>query len=149
MAKQKIILAADHAGFDMKEKVKQYLKENDMVFEDLSPEFMESDDYPDACFKAAKKVAKDKALGIFACGSGLGMCICANKVKGIRAAVATDEKTARISRQHNDVNILCLAGREMNEVMNIKVVRSWLTSNFLEGRHARRIDKITAFEKDN
>jgi len=146
--KKKIILAADHAGFDFKEQVKKYLQQNNIQFEDLSDKFVDGDDYPDVAFKAAKKVARIQGLGILICGSGVGMCICANKVPGIRAVAAYDEKVARLSRQHNDANVLCLAGREMHEANNIKIIRSWLSSSFLEGRHARRVDKIAQYEAD-
>ena len=144
--KTKIILAADHAGFELKEKLKKVLQDNDILFEDLSPKLIKDDDYPDIAFKAAQKVAKLRAKGVFVCGTGLGMCIAANKVKGIRAAPAYDDTGARISRQHNDANVLCIGARLTDEKTAISILKTWLTTAFLEGRHARRVEKIRMFE---
>jgi ribose 5-phosphate isomerase B len=146
ISKTKIILAADHAGFALKEKLKKYLQDSNILFDDLSPKLVDGDDYPDAAFIAAKKVARTKSVGVLVCGSGAGMCMAANKVKGIRAAVAYDEKTARIIRQDNDTNILCLGGRTTDEKTAIIILKTWLTTRFLEGRHARRVEKIKMFE---
>lgn len=148
MKKEKIILAADHGGFELKDKIKKYLASIEFDVEDLSEKFDESDDYPDICFKAAKKVAKGETKGIFFCGTGIGMCICANKVKGIRAANVNDELEARLSKQHNNANVLCLGGRVLDEKKAIVIVRAWLSSSFLEGRHQRRVDKITQYESN-
>ena len=145
--KKKIILAADHAGFELKEKLKDVLIESEVPFEDLTPKFDKEDDYTDEAFKAAKKVVKDKTQGVLVCGTGIGMCIAANKVKGAMAAMAYDEKTARLSRQHNDANILCLGARTTEEGEAVKILKAWLTTRFLEGRHARRVNQIKAFEK--
>jgi len=144
--KTKIILAADHAGFELKEKLKKFLQSNSILFEDLSPKFVEDDDYPDVAFIAAQRVAKFKELGVLVCGSGIGMCMAANKVKGIRAALAYDESSARLSRQHNDANVLCIGGRTTDEKTAVIILKTWLTTRFLEGRHARRVDKIKRFE---
>jgi len=144
--KTKIILAADHGGFELKEKLKKFLQTSGITFEDLSPKLVEGDDYPDVAFIAAQRVAKFKELGVFVCGSGIGTCIAANKVKGIRAAAAYDEKMARVSRQDNDSNVLCLGGRFTDEKTAITILRAWLTTRFLEGRHTRRIEKIKRFE---
>ncbi len=146
MKKEKMILAADHGGFELKDKIKKYLASIEFDVQDLSEAFDESDDYPDVCFKAAKKVVSQKAKGIFFCGTGIGMCICANKVKGVRAALAHDDLEARLSRQHNDANVLCLGGRVLDEKKASVIVRAWLSSSFLEGRHQRRLDKIKQFE---
>lgn len=142
----KIIMAADHAGFALKEKLKRFLEENNIRVEDLSPELIENDDYPDIAFKAARKVAKEKARGILICGTGIGMCIAANKVKGIRAALAHNELTARLSRQHNNSNILCLGGRTTDEATARKILKAWLNTSFLEGRHLARVEKISNYE---
>lgn len=144
--KTKIILAADHGGFELKEKLKKYLQTSNIIFEDLSPKLVPEDDYPDAAFRAAQKVSKTKALGVFICGTGMGMCMAANKVKGIRAAMAYDETTARLSRQHNDANVLCLGGRTTTEKTAITILKTWLTTRFLEGHYTRRNDKIRMFE---
>ncbi|HHE36843.1 MAG TPA: ribose 5-phosphate isomerase B [Candidatus Woesearchaeota archaeon] len=143
----RVILASDHAGYELKEKLKDVLKENDIPFEDLSPEFVKDDDYPDIAFKAGRKVVKERARGVLVCGTGTGMCIAANKVRGVRAALAYDEKSARLSRQHNDSNVLCIGARMVDEVTARNILRVWLTTRFLEGRHARRINKIKEYER--
>jgi ribose 5-phosphate isomerase B len=144
--KTKIVLAADHAGFELKEKLKKVLTENEIQFEDMSPKLIEGDDYPDVAFRAAQKVAKTRQKGVFICGTGLGMCIAANKVKGIRATPVYDEAGARISRRDNDSNVLCLGARTTDEKTAISIMKTWLTTGFLEGRHARRVEKIMRFE---
>jgi ribose 5-phosphate isomerase B len=145
---QKVILGADHAGFELKEKLKSVFKENEIVFDDLSLVFDEKDDYPDVAFKVAKRVAREKNLGVLICGTGIGMCMTANKVKGVRAALAYDENTARLSRQHNDANILCLGGRTTDEKLAKRILKVWLNTRFLEGRHLTRVEKIRAFENE-
>jgi ribose 5-phosphate isomerase B len=144
--KTKVILAADHAGFELKEKLKQVLKDNEIPFDDLYPKLIKDDDYPDVAFKASQKVAKAKELGVFVCGTGLGMCLAANKVKGIRATLAYDETTARLGRQHNDSNVLCLGGRTTDDKTAVSILKTWLTTRFLEGPYARRVEKIKRFE---
>ncbi len=144
--KTKIILAADHAGFELKEKLKKYLESSNITFDDLSPKLIPEDDYPDEAFKAGQKVAKVKALGVFICGTGMGMCMAANKVRGIRAAMAYDETTARLSRQHNDANVLCLGGRTTDEKKAISILKVWLTTRFLEGHYTRRNEKLARYE---
>ena len=144
--KKKVILAADHAGYELKEKLKPVLDENEIAYEDVSPEFERDDDYPDHAFKGAMKVIRENARGVFICGSGMGMCIAANKVKGIRAVRAFDEKTARMGRQEDDSNVLCIGARLTDEEKAKKMLKVWLTSRFLEGRHTRRVEKIKKFE---
>lgn len=146
MPKEKIILAADHGGFELKEKLKEVLRENELSFDDLSPELVPGDDYPDVAFKAAKKVARQKARGVLICGTGIGMCMAANKVKGVRAAMAYDEASARLSRQHNDANILCLGGRTTDELTAKRILKVWLSTRFLEGRYLTRVEKIRKYE---
>jgi len=146
LPKEKIILAADHGGFELKEKLKEVLRENELSFDDLSPELVPGDDYPDVAFKAAKKVAREKARGVLICGTGIGMCMAANKVKGVRAAMAYDEASARLSRQHNDANILCLGGRTTDELTAKKILKVWLSTRFLEGRYLTRVEKIRKYE---
>lgn len=145
--KKKVVLAADHAGYELKEKLKPILEENEIAYEDVSPEFERDDDYPDHAFRGARKVIRENARGVFICGSGMGMCIAANKVKGIRAVRAFDEKTARMGRQEDDSNVLCIGARLTDEENAIKMLKAWLTSRFLEGRHTRRVEKIKEFEK--
>lgn len=145
--KKKVVLAADHAGFELKEKLKDVLKESEIAFDDLSPEFNKDDDYPDHAFKAATKVVREKTRGVFICGTGIGMCLASNKVKGARAVPAYDEKTARLGRQEEDSNVLCLGSRLTDERTAKKILKAWLTTRFLEGRHARRVNKVIEFEK--
>ena len=142
----KIILGADHAGFQMKDAIKKYLDRLGLKYEDLSPTYVDGDDYPEAAQKVALRVVRDKAQGILICGTGVGMGMAANKVKGIRAAACEDEKSGRLARNDNDANILCLGARIIDEKMAEKVVKSFLSSEFLGGRHQRRVDLIKAME---
>ncbi len=142
----KILLGSDHAGFQMKEAIKKYLDKLGMKYEDLATTYVDGDDYPEAAQKVALRVVRDKAQGILICATGVGMSIAANKVKGIRAAAVEDEKSARLSRNDNDANILCLGARIIDEKVAEKVVKSFLSSDFLGGRHQRRVDLIKAME---
>jgi len=103
-----IYLGADHAGFELKEKIKKFLNKKKINYEDLTPKFKEGDDYPEIAFKIGEKVSRDRGNGILFCGSGNGMAIAANKVKGIRAVEAYDRISAKLSREDNDSNILVL-----------------------------------------
>ncbi|MCK4357434.1 MAG: ribose 5-phosphate isomerase B [Candidatus Cloacimonetes bacterium] len=143
----KIILASDHAGFQLKKVLLDYLRKKIDVT-DFGTFNEESVDYPDYGFPAAEKVANGEfERGILICGSGLGMSIVANKVKGIRAALCTSIDIAKLSRQHNNANILVLPGRFMKEDLAQKIVKVWLTTEFEDGRHQRRLDKIQKFEE--
>jgi len=144
-----IYLGADHAGFELKEEIKKYLNELNMEFEDLGNEVLDKDDdYPDFAKKVAEKVREDENnRGILFCGSGAGMCISANKIKGIRAAVGTTEKEAEFSRKQNNNNILCLGGRILDLETAKKCVKTWLETEFKqEERHVRRLEKIKKIE---
>lgn len=142
----KIALASDHAGFELKEAIKEYLTEHELI--DVGTNSTESMDYPDTGFKAAEAVAKGECeRGILICGSGLGMSIVANKVKGIRAALCNSVELARLSRQHNDANILVLQGRFISYNLAKKIIKAWFSTEFDGGRHQRRIDKISKHEK--
>ncbi len=142
----KVILGSDHAGFQMKEAIKKYLDKLGMKYEDLATAYVDGDDFPEIAQKVALRVVRDKAQGILICGTGVGMSIVANKVKGARAAAVEDEKSARLSRNDNDANILCLGARIIDEKTAEKVVKSFLSSEFLAGRHQRRVDQIKAME---
>ncbi len=144
----KIYLGADHAGFKLKEKLKKYFDKNSIRYEDLGGNGKEIDDYPDYAFLVGKKVAKEsKALGILICGTGTGMVIAANKVKGVRAAVGYDDYSVIMGRKHNNVNVLCLRGRRFSDVKNLRLVRLWLDSRFSwKERHKRRLRNIRRFE---
>ncbi len=145
----KIIIGSDHAGFDLKQEIKRHLKDLNYEFEDLGCYSKESCDYPDYGFKVAERVAKENGKGILICGSGIGMSIAANKVKGVRAALCQNEEEAKLSREHNNSNILCLGARIISPENAKNIVKIWLETKFSgEERHERRIKKITNFEND-
>ena len=144
----KVYLGADHAGFELKEKIKEFLKNKKINYEDLGTGSEESVDYPDFAIKVGERVAKEKgAKGILVCGTGIGMTIAANKIKGIRAAMVYDENTAKMSREHNDANVICLRGRGFPGEKALKLLWIWLNEEFSgEERHLRRIRKISEYE---
>ena len=145
----KIALASDHAGYAEKERMKPLLGELGVEFEDLGSVSEESVDYPDYARKVAEKVAHGEAeQGLLVCGSGTGMAIAANKVPGVRAAVAWTEETARLARQHNDANVLAIGARTTPPEEIPKIVRAWFAAHFDGGRHAARVAKITEIEKE-
>ena len=151
MKKQKIILATDHAGFKLKEEIKSYLEKEGYEIEDMGANsFDREDDYPDFIIPAAKKVAKEKCLGIIFGGSGQGEAIAANKVKGVRAALyyGKNLEIVKLSKTHNKTNILSLGARFLEKDEAIKAVKTWLSTEFNnEERHIRRILKISKIEK--
>src|SRR3989344_9415461 len=120
MKKEVIYIGADHAGFKLKEKLKRYFDNWGIKYVDLGGKGEEGDDYPDYAFKVAERVARDKnSKGILICGTGTGMVIAANKIKGVRAAVAYDNYSAKMAREHNDANVLCLRGRNFSDAKNL------------------------------
>lgn len=147
----KIYLGADHAGFKLKERIKKYLKRlKYKVIDKGSTKLLMNDDYPDYGYKVAKAVQKAKgdAKGILFCGSAEGICIAANKVKGIRAVAVWNQKNAKLSRQHNNANVLCLSGWDLKPEKAEKIVKTWLETDFtFAPRHMRRIKKIAGIEK--
>lgn len=146
----KIALGADHAGFAMKEDIKKYLKEKGHEILDCGTTSGDiSVDYPDLGFKVAEAVKNKKTdKGILICGTGIGMSIVANKVQGIRATLCHDQYTAKMSREHNDSNILILGGRVTAPDVAIAIVETWLTTSFIGGNHKIRIEKISNYEKN-
>jgi ribose 5-phosphate isomerase B len=139
----KIAIASDHAGFKYKESVKKFLRKLKIDVQDCGTNSEESVDYPDYGYAAAKAVSDHQAdKGIIVCGSGVGMSIVANKVKGIRAALSLDKEMAKLSRQHNDANVLVLGERLTDEKEIHDIVKVWLDTPFEGGRHERRIKKI-------
>ncbi|MBI9031995.1 ribose 5-phosphate isomerase B [bacterium] len=143
----KIILAADHGGFDLKEIIKDYLSEKYEI-EDLGTYSTSSVDYPDYGIKAGEAVINgvaDKAI-VF-CGTGIGISIAANKVPGIRAALCHNVEYAKLSRQHNDANILALGGRFLSPQEAINIVEAWLNTDFEGDRHQKRLNKINVYER--
>ncbi|MEK6899014.1 MAG: RpiB/LacA/LacB family sugar-phosphate isomerase [Nanoarchaeota archaeon] len=145
-----VFLGADHAGFKIKEAVKKYLEGKNFVVHDLGAKKLdENDDYPDFAFSVAEAVSESKdGMGILFCGSGQGMCVTANKVKGIRAVVASTPKDTLLSRQHLNSNVLCLSGWNTNYKKAIQLVSLWLKTPFSEAaRHNRRLKKIAKLER--
>lgn len=139
----KIALASDHAGFSEKEKLKLVLEGLGLEVADLGTVSETSVDYPDYARKVAEQVASGRAdQGVLVCGSGTGMAMTANKVPGVRAAVAWSEETARLARQHNDANVLAIGARTTPPEEIPKIVRAWFSANFEGGRHADRVRKI-------
>ena len=144
----KIALASDHAGFSEKEKLKPLLTELGIDYSDLGTVSEDSVDYPDYAQKVAEAVAAGHVdQGVLVCGSGTGMAITANKVPGVRAAVAWSAEIARLARQHNDANILALGARTTPEGEIPNIVRTWFGTPFEGGRHAKRVEKISALEQ--
>jgi ribose 5-phosphate isomerase B len=148
MLRMKIALAADHAGYEEKEKLKKTLDELGVQYEDFGTVSTESVDYPDYARKVGEAVAHGEAdQGLLVCGSGTGMAIAANKVPGVRAAVAWNEEIARLAREHNDANVLSLAARYTPADEIDKIIRAWFGAHFDGGRHERRVEKITEIER--
>jgi RpiB/LacA/LacB family sugar-phosphate isomerase len=145
----KIALASDHAGYAEKERLKPLLGELGLEVEDLGTVSEESVDYPDYARRVAERVARGEAeQGVLVCGSGTGMAIAANKVQGVRAAVAWSEETARLARQHNDANVLALGARTTPPAEIPKIVRAWFSAAFDNGgRHSKRVEKIRQLEE--
>ena len=140
---KKICISSDHAGFQMKESVKSHLIQKNVSVIDLGPYEKKSVDYPDFAKKLAKRVkAKKSDIGILVCGSGTGMAISANKIKTIRAAVCYNLKSTRLSRQHNNANIIALGARFTKKKLSLKLVETFLKTKFEGGRHLRRVRKI-------
>jgi len=144
----KIAIGSDHAGFELKETIKTFLKEKGIEVRDFGTYSEERVDYPDYAIPLAESVAKgEEDFGILICGTGIGMSIAANKVKGIRASLCSDVYSAHSAREHNNANILCLGGRVLGKELAKEIVDKWLSSSFLGGRHKRRVDKIMNYEK--
>ena len=143
----KIALASDHAGYAEKERLKPLLLELGLEVDDLGTVSEESVDYPDYARKVADEVAQGRAdQGVLVCGSGTGMAITANKVPGVRAAVAWSEETARLARQHNDANVMAIGARTTPAGEIPAIVRAWFSADFEGARHAERIEKIRRIE---
>ncbi len=150
MTKPTIYLGADHAGFETKEAVTEYLKEAGYKIIDMGNDTKVSDDdYPDFGYAVAKRVMTDgNAKGIVMCGNAQGICIVANKVKGVRAATGFNKEVAKTSRTDDDSNVLCLPGRFVSAKEAVEIVRHWLETPFSgEDRHVRRLKKVEEIEK--
>lgn len=139
----KIGIASDHGGFELKEYLKEYLKKSGIEVSDFGTNSEEPVDYPIYGERCARAVANGEVeRGVVCCGTGIGISIAANKVAGIRCALCTDENMARLSRQHNDANVLALGGRTTSNEEAQKILDAWLITEFEGGRHQRRIDMI-------
>lgn len=148
MEDKKIAIGADHAGFELKEKIKALLEELGYEINDHGTNSTDSVDYPLIAKSVAKSVAsKTPPKGILICGTGIGMSIAANKVKGIIAAHCTDIETAKLARQHNNSNIVTIGGRTINHELAKEIVKTWLETDFEGGRHQRRVQEIRDLER--
>jgi ribose 5-phosphate isomerase B len=145
----KIAIGSDHRGFAVKQRLLNSVRQQGHEVYDAGAYSNEFADYPDFAFAVASRVGSGEFdRGILMCGTGIGMCIAANKVDGVRAAPCHDPVTAEMSRRHNDANILCMSADLLGEEMIERIVKLWLDTPFEGGRHARRVDKITKFETD-
>ncbi|ADO73382.1 ribose 5-phosphate isomerase B [Stigmatella aurantiaca] len=145
----KIILASDHAGFELRQELVAALRERGASFEDAGPPSRESVDYPDFALKVARAVASGEyALGVLVCGTGIGMSIAANKQRGVRAALCSTEFEARMARAHNDANVLCLGQRVVGAGVARSILDAFLATPFEGGRHEKRVQKIRDAEAE-
>jgi len=145
----KIAIGSDHRGFEAKRRLAAGLRALGHEVLDIGPESSDSVDYPDYAFEVSRAVSEGRVQrGILICGTGIGMCIAANKVPGVRAAPCHDSITAEMSRRHNDANVLCLSADLLGEELIDRMVRIWLETEFEGGRHARRVEKIMKYEEE-
>ena len=144
MEKMNVFIGSDHAGFDFKESLKKFLLELEITLKDKGTYSNESTDYPEYAHEVAHEVEKEEnSLGILICGSANGVCMTANKHEGIRAAIAWTPEIAKLAREHNDANIICLPARFINIETGQKIISSFFGAKFEGGRHQRRVDKIS------
>jgi ribose 5-phosphate isomerase B len=143
----KIIVGCDHGGFELKEKILSFLKSGGHEVEDIGTHSSDSVDYPPYAVKVAEAIVRGSVdRGILICGSGIGMCITANRTAGIRAVQASEPYSARMSRRHNDSNVLCLGGRFIGQDMALEIIDTWLKEGFEGGRHQRRVEMIDSLK---
>jgi ribose 5-phosphate isomerase B len=140
MSKTLIIIGSDHAGFPLKQEIATYLENKGYAIQDVGTHSLDSCDYPVYAQALCKEVVTRKTLGILICGSGVGMSMAANKVAGIRAALCTNEYLARMTRRHNDANVLCMGGHVTGIDLAKAIVDAFLDNSFEGGRHQRRVD---------
>lgn len=142
-----LAIGCDHGGLELKNLIISHLEENGIEVKDFGTYDENSVDYPDIAKKVCASVTSGESeRGILVCGTGIGMSIAANKIKGIRAAVCTDVYSAKMTKQHNNTNVLCLGGRVTGRDLAFMICDAWLYEEFMGGRHQNRIDKITALE---
>jgi ribose 5-phosphate isomerase B len=143
----KLAIGCDHGGFQLKEAIKKHLLEKKIEVEDFGTYSKESVHYPGYALKVGNAVASGTCdLGILCCGTGIGMSIAANKIKGVRAAVVSDTFSAQATREHNNSNVLCLGERVIGEGLALLIVDTWLNASFQGGRHQERLDQVAAIE---
>lgn len=146
----KIAIAADHGGFELKDSMVEYIKSLGNEVMDLGTNSADSVDYPDYAKKVCEEIQQGNSdLGILICGTGIGMSLAANKFEGIRAACVSDVYSAKMSRNHNNSNVLCIGARVIGDEVAKLIIKTFLENEFEAGRHQRRVDKIMAFEKEN
>lgn len=146
----KIAIAADHGGFELKDSMVEYIKSLGNEVVDLGTNSADSVDYPDYAKKVCEEIQKGNSdLGILICGTGIGMSLAANKFEGIRAACVSDVYSAKMSRNHNNANVLCIGARVIGDEVAKLIIKTFLENEFEAGRHQRRVDKIMDFEKEN
>ena len=144
-----IAIACDHGALALKEAIKKHLDERGLAYKDFGTYTAESCDYPDYVAPAARAVASGECdRGIVACTTGIGVSIAAKKIKGIRCALLSDKMSARLTRQHNDTNMMAMGGGVVGEMLALEIVDTWLDTEFQGGRHQRRIDKVMALENE-
>ena len=145
----KVVFGSDHAGLHLRPEAVKFAKELGFEVEDLGPTATDSVDYPDFAKRVAQTVTQGRArFGVLVCGTGIGMAISANKVRGVRACTATSEFEARMARAHNDANVLCLGERVVGVGLGLSILKVFLETKFEGGRHQRRVEKIAALEKE-
>jgi len=144
-----IAIGSDHGGFELKEKIYKYLKDNGYDIKDFGIYENKSVDYPDIAKVVCESILSGECdKGILLCGTGIGISIAANKIRGIRAALCSDIYSARMTKMHNNANVIALGGRVLGEDVAIEIVKAWLGSEFEGGRHEKRIQKITDLENN-
>ncbi len=144
----KLVIGSDHGGIHLKEVLKQHLAERGIEVTDAGTYTEESCDYPDIAVKVCREITDGHAeRGILICGTGIGMSMAANKVRGIRAALCGDVFSATMSREHNDANVICLGERVLGPGLALSILDAWLDTDFAGGRHERRVNKIMAIEE--
>ncbi|KAA1039259.1 ribose 5-phosphate isomerase B [Macrococcus equipercicus] len=145
----KVAIASDHGGYAYKEAIKKRLDELQVSYEDFGTHSPDSVDYPDYARPVGEAVTSGRAdRGILVCGTGIGMSIAANKVKGIRCALVHDVFTAKLTRQHNDSNVIAMGQRVIGEGLALMIIETWLNESFEGGRHQKRLDKLSRLEED-
>lgn len=150
MKRKKVVLGSDHGGYELKQELACFLKENGHLVVDVGTYSAMSTDYPDIALLLCSQILTEQdAMGILICGSGIGMSISANKIHGIRAALCSEPLSAKLSREHNNANVLCLGARMIGSSMAKEIVLQFLEADFSGDRHLKRIQKITMIEEKN